>query len=57
MSTDWRAQVVDGVRALVLEAAPEASEEAKWRKASNPDGVPTFPSMGSSAPSRPIRRR
>lgn len=42
MSTDWRAQVVDEVRALVLQAAPDVVEEAKWRKPSNPDGVPTF---------------
>jgi hypothetical protein len=42
MSTDWRAETVDRVRSLILEAEPEATEEAKWRKASNPDGVPTF---------------
>ena len=42
MTADWRADQVDRIRALVLEADPEAVEEAKWRKASNPDGVPTF---------------
>ena len=42
MSTDWRAQLVDRIRSLVLKAEPDAVEEAKWRKASNPDGVPTF---------------
>ncbi len=42
MSSDWRAQVVDEVRTLILQAAPDAAEEAKWRKATNPDGVPTF---------------
>lgn len=42
MSTDWRAQVVEEIRAMVEEAAPDVVEEAKWRKASNPDGVPTF---------------
>ncbi|MBO9523074.1 MAG: DUF1801 domain-containing protein [Nocardioidaceae bacterium] len=42
MPTDWRAETVDRVRSLILEAVPEATEEAKWRKASNPDGVPTF---------------
>ena len=42
MSSDWRGQVVDEVRSLILEAAPDATEEAKWRKATNPDGVPTF---------------
>ncbi|WP_439938169.1 DUF1801 domain-containing protein [Nocardia sp. N13] len=42
MSTDWRAQLVDRIRSLVVEAEPGVTEEAKWRKASNPDGVPTF---------------
>src|SRR3954465_6096222 len=46
MATDWRAETVDRIRALVLEAEPEVVEEAKWRKASNPDGVPTFSSDG-----------
>jgi hypothetical protein len=39
---DWRAQLVEDLRALVNEGAPGVEEEAKWRKASNPDGVPTF---------------
>jgi hypothetical protein len=39
---DWRPDVVDRVRTLILEAEPEVVEESKWRKASNPDGVPTF---------------
>jgi hypothetical protein len=39
---DWRAETVDRIRELILDAAPEATEEAKWKKASNPDGVPTF---------------
>ena len=42
MSDDWRRATVDRLRALILAAEPEAVEEAKWRKASNPDGVPTF---------------
>jgi hypothetical protein len=46
MTSDWRADQVDRIRALVLEADPEAVEEAKWRKASNPDGVPTFSHSG-----------
>jgi hypothetical protein len=46
MSTDWRAQVVDDIRSMVEEAVPEVVEEAKWKKASNPDGVPTFSADG-----------
>ena len=42
MSTEWRAELVEELRGLVVEAEPEAVEEAKWRKATNPDGVPTF---------------
>ena len=44
--SDWRAQTVNKVRALVLEAEPDATEDVKWRKASNPDGVPTFSADG-----------
>jgi hypothetical protein len=46
MTADWRADQVGRFRALILEADPEAVEEAKWRKASNPDGVPTFSHSG-----------
>ncbi|KRF11632.1 hypothetical protein ASG90_16170 [Nocardioides sp. Soil797] len=42
MSDDWRSDTVEKVRKLIVKAEPEAVEEAKWRKASNPDGVPTF---------------
>ena len=42
MSDDWRTSTVDDVRDLILGAAPDIVEEVKWRKASNPDGVPTF---------------
>lgn len=40
--SDWRADVVETIRALIHEAVPCIVEEAKWRKPSNPDGVPTF---------------
>ena len=40
--SDWRADTVDRVRSLLQRAEPDIVEEAKWRKASNPDGVPTF---------------
>jgi hypothetical protein len=42
MSADWQSGLVDDLRSLILTADPEMVEEAKWRKASNPDGVPTF---------------
>jgi hypothetical protein len=46
MSTDWRSDRVDSIRALIMRAEPEAIEEVKWRKASNPGGVPTFSLAG-----------
>ncbi|RYB93562.1 hypothetical protein EUA93_03830 [Nocardioides oleivorans] len=42
MAGDWRTDVVDHLRGLIGQGAPGVEEEAKWRKASNPDGVPTF---------------
>lgn len=46
MSADWRSDLVDTVRGLIVRAEPDVVEEAKWRKASNPDGVPTFSADG-----------
>jgi hypothetical protein len=40
--SDWRRDMLARVRALIEEAAPDAVEEAKWKKASNPAGVPTW---------------
>ena len=34
--------MIEQLRSLLLKADPDIVEEAKWRKASNPDGVPTF---------------
>ena len=42
MGDDWRTGTVETLRSLIMEAEPDIVEEAKWRKASNPDGVPTF---------------
>ena len=42
MNADWRIDTVDTLRGLILAAAPGVTEEVKWRKPSNPDGVPTF---------------
>lgn len=45
-SSDWRGATLARVRALILEAEPKAVEEAKWPKASNPAGVPTWSRNG-----------
>jgi hypothetical protein len=42
VSDDWRTGTVERLRSLIMKAEPDIVEEAKWRKASNPDGVPTF---------------
>jgi hypothetical protein len=41
-SKDWRREALARIRTLIQEAAPEATEEAKWKKATNPAGVPTW---------------
>lgn len=46
MTADWRSETVDKVRSLIVKAEPGVAEEAKWKKASNPDGVPTFSADG-----------
>ncbi|GAA3518381.1 DUF1801 domain-containing protein [Nocardioides daeguensis] len=46
MSADWRADTVEKIRSLIVAAEPAVVEEAKWKKASNPAGVPTFSADG-----------
>ncbi len=41
-SRDWRAQTFARVRALIKQADPHVVEEVKWRKPSNPAGVPVW---------------
>jgi hypothetical protein len=43
---DWRTATVEELRSLIMKADRDIVEEAKWRKASNPDGVPTFSCEG-----------
>lgn len=42
MTHDWRVDRLDEIRSLIKQAEPDVVEETKWRKPSNPDGVPTF---------------
>lgn len=39
---DWRGPVLARMRKLIREADPDVVEEVKWRKPSNPDGVPVW---------------
>ncbi len=43
---DWRGATLARMRALIAEADPETVEEVKWRKPSNPAGVPTWSHHG-----------
>jgi hypothetical protein len=43
---DWREQTLGRMRALIVEADPEMIEERKWKKPSNPAGVPTWSHNG-----------
>jgi hypothetical protein len=38
----WRGETLARVRALIREADPDAVEAVKWRKPSNPAGVPVW---------------
>ena len=39
---DWRGAVLARLRRLIRDADPEVIEAVKWRKPSNPDGVPVW---------------
>ena len=41
-ATDWREETLSRVRSLIQEAVPEVVEEAKWKKPTNPGGVPVW---------------
>src|SRR5690606_9240884 len=44
--SDWRGKTLAHVRNLIREACPEVVEEVKWRKPSNPWGVPVWSYKG-----------
>ena len=39
---DWRGETLARLRKLIKEADPDVVEEVKWRKPSNPAGVPVW---------------
>jgi hypothetical protein len=41
-SADWRVETLAWVRVLIFRASPDVVEEVKWRKPSNPAGVPVW---------------
>jgi hypothetical protein len=40
--SDWRGETLARIRKLIKEADPDVVEEVKWRKPSNPTGVPVW---------------
>lgn len=45
-ATDWRVERLSQIRDLINQAAPDATEDARWKKPSNPAGVPTWSDHG-----------
>jgi hypothetical protein len=43
---DWRGEVLARMRALIRAADPDVVETVKWRKPSNPSGVPVWEHAG-----------
>lgn len=43
---DWRGPKLSRLRSLIKETVPGVDEELKWRKPSNPHGVPTWSHNG-----------
>jgi hypothetical protein len=43
---DWRSDTLGRIRSLIQQADPDAVEERKWKKPSNPAGVPTWSHAG-----------
>ena len=43
---DWRGKILARMRALIREADPDVMETVKWRKPSNPAGVPVWEHAG-----------
>lgn len=40
--SDWRGETLARVRELIRDADPDVVEDVKWRKPSNPNGVPVW---------------
>jgi len=44
--TDWRAATLERIRKLIAEADPDSVETLKWKKPTNPAGVPAWEHAG-----------
>jgi hypothetical protein len=53
---DWRGEALSRMRKLIKEADPEVVEEVKWRKPSNPAGVPVWSHDGIICTGEPFKK-
>ena len=52
---DWRGETLAHVREVIKQADPEVVEEVKWRKPSNPAGVPVWEHDGIICTGEPFK--
>jgi hypothetical protein len=52
---DWRGAMLARIRTFIKEADPDVVEEVKWRKPSNPSGVPTWSHSGIICTGEPYK--
>ena len=52
---NWRGKKLSQIRALIKQADPEVVEEVKWRKPSNPAGVPVWSHDGIICTGEPYK--
>ena len=45
-AADWRDTILDRMRTLIREAVPGITEEQKWKKPTDPEGVTLFSHQG-----------
>ena len=56
-SPDWQDDMISRLRRLINAADPAAVEEQKWKKPSNPDGVPVWSHNGIMCIVQPLKNR
>lgn len=52
---DWRGKMLSRIRRLTKQAIPDVVEEIKWRKPSNPSGVPVWSHDGMLFTGEPFK--
>ena len=52
---DWRGNTLSELRALIKKADPSVVEEMKWKKPSNPSGVPVWSHDGIICIGEPLK--